>query len=100
MALFASWALVSGWPFGLFEVFLFFMLLCVGLLTPVTITLALRAVTENRGMAAALLGASPFLFGGIVAPLTGIGNIIYSTVWSIMICSFICLLLWSVSRSR
>lgn len=90
-------ALLLAWPFGWFEVFLFLMLICVGLLTPATITLALSSVKENRGMAAALLGAVPFLIGGIVAPLTGLGDIIRSTALSIVTCSFVCLCLWGLS---
>lgn len=91
-------ALLLALPFVLFEVFLFAMLVCVGLLTPATITLALRSVKENRGMAAALLGAVPFLLGGIVAPLTGLGNIVRSTALSIVVCALVCLCLWEISR--
>lgn len=97
MAVLSSLALLFGWPFAVFEVFIFLMLFCIGLLTPATITLALRTITENRGMAAALLGAVPFLLGGIVAPLTGLGNIILSTSISITVCAFFCLFLWTVS---
>ncbi len=97
MASLVSLALLLAWPFGLFEGCLFLMLFCVGLITPVTITLALRSVQENRGMAAALLGAVPFLLGGIVAPLTGLGDIVRSTVLCIMVCSFVCMCLWVIS---
>lgn len=98
MAVLASIALLAGWPFWLFEVSLFPMLFCVGAITPVAITLALRSVTEHRGMAAALLGAVPFLLGGIVAPLTGIGNMLRSTTLLITLCAAICVGLWGVSR--
>lgn len=97
MAVLSSLALLLAWPFVLFEVFIFLMLFCVGLLTPATITLALRTITENRGMATALLGAAPFLLGGIVAPLTGLGSIILSTSLSITVCAFVCLCLWAES---
>ena len=93
MAVFSSLALLLEGLFALFEVFIFLMLFCVGLLTPATITLALRTITENRGMAAALLGAVPFLIGGIVAPFTGLGNIIHSTALSITVCALVCLCL-------
>ncbi|MCM1372378.1 MAG: hypothetical protein NC113_07000 [Bacteroides sp.] len=63
MAVLSLSALLLAWPFAMFEVFIFLMLFCVGLLTPATITLALCTITENRGMAAALLGAVPFLLG-------------------------------------
>lgn len=93
-----SWALLRGWPFPLFEAMLFPMLFCVGLLTPVAITRALRVVTEHRGMAAALLGAVPFFLGGIVAPLTGIGDMLRSMSLLILLCSAVCAALWIVSR--
>lgn len=93
MAVFSSLALLLEGSFALFEVFIFLMLFCIGLLTPATITLALRSITENRGMAAALLGAVPFLIGGIVAPLTGLGNILRSTALGITVCALVCLCL-------
>lgn len=97
-SLLASAALYSGWAFALFEILLFSMLFCVGMLTPVAITRALDTVTENRGAATALLGAVPFLLGGIAAPLTGIGDMIRSTTLLLAACSVICLLLWLLSR--
>ncbi|MDE5947626.1 MAG: Bcr/CflA family drug resistance efflux transporter, partial [Prevotella sp.] len=97
MAILVGCALFLAWPFSVFEVFLFLMLFCVGMLTPATVTIALRSVKENRGMASALLGAVPFLLGGMVAPLTGIGNIVHSTSLSILACAFICICLWGIS---
>lgn len=99
-AVLALWGLLLllAWPFALFEVFLFLMLFCVGMVTPAAITLALRSVKENRGMAAALLGAVPFLLGGIVAPLTGIGQMLFSTTLVIMVCSAICVCLWILAH--
>lgn len=99
MAVLTSLSLLRAWPFLMFEAALFLMLFCVGTLTPVTITLALRSVVENRGMSASLLGAVPFFLGGIVAPLTGIGNMIFSMTLIIVICSAVCVSLWAVSRS-
>lgn len=97
MAILVGCALFLAWPFSVFEVFLFLMLFCVGMLTPATVTIALRSVKENRGMASALLGSVPFLLGGMVAPLTGIGNIVHSTSLSILACAFICICLWGIS---
>ena len=74
------------------------MLFCVGMITPVGITLALNSVTEHRGSASALLGALPFLLGGIVAPLTGLGDMIRSMTTLVLICSAICLGLYLYSR--
>lgn len=91
-ALCTSASLWWSWPFALFEVPLFLLLFCVGVLTPVAITLALQTVGEHRGMASALLGATPFLLGGLVAPLTGIGNLLHSTVFVLLACSLLCTL--------
>ena len=93
-----SVALWLEWPFVLFELVLVPMLFCVGMITPVGITLALNSVTEHRGIASALLGALPFLFGGIVAPLTGLGDMIRSMTTLVLLCSVICLGLYLCSR--
>ena len=95
---FAGNALWLEWPFVLFELVLVPMLFCVGMITPVGITLALNSVTEHRGIASALLGALPFLFGGIVAPLTGLGDMIRSMTTLVLLCSVICLGLYLCSR--
>ncbi len=84
--------------FLMFEVVLVAMLFCVGMITPVGITLALNAVREHRGIASALLGAVPFLLGGIVAPLTGIGDMICSMTLLVLLCAAICGVLYWYSR--
>lgn len=96
-SLFASSALLRGWPFPIFEAILFLMLFSIGMLTPVAITRALNSVNENKGMASALLGAMPFLLGGIVAPLSGIGNMVRSMSLLIVSCSVICTILYLIS---
>ena len=93
-----SMALWLEWPFVIFEAALVAMLVCVGMITPVGITLALASVREHRGIASALLGSLPFLLGGIVAPLTGLGNIIHSMVFCVLVCTSVCVCLWAVSR--
>ncbi len=96
-----SAALLQGWPFFLFEMVMFLMLFCVGILTPVAITLALNSVSENKGVASAMVGSAPFFLGGIVAPLTGIGgigNMIYTLPLIIMLCALICMGFYWVSR--
>lgn len=82
-----SLALWAGWPFPVFEAFLFLMLFGVGVVTPVAVTLSLRSVTAHRGMASALLGAVPFLLGGIVAPLTGLGDMLRSMSLLVTLCA-------------
>lgn len=75
-----SIALWLGWPFPVFEAMLFLMIFFCGILIPVGNALALESEEGKKGVAAALLGAVAFLFGGLVAPLVGIGNLIHSTI--------------------
>lgn len=96
--LLASLALWLDWPFALFETVLVVMLFCVGMITPIGITLAMNSVKEHRGIASALLGALPFLLGGIVAPLTGLGDMIRSMTTLVVACSIVCLCLYLISR--
>ena len=42
-------------------------------------TLAMECERENAGMASALLGTAGFAVGGIMSPLVGLGNILFST---------------------
>lgn len=70
----------------LVEVVLFFFLIFLGLILPSSTTLALDRERENSGNASALLGFLMFLFGGVLSPLTGLGNMLYSTSILIVIC--------------
>jgi len=51
-----------------------------------------------QAIASALLGALPFLLGGIVAPLTGLGDMIRSMTALVLLCSAVCLGLYLYSR--
>jgi hypothetical protein len=51
---------------------LFLTLLCGGTIFPVSTNLALDMEKRYKGTASAVLGASTFLVGGIVMPLSGI----------------------------
>lgn len=70
----------------LVEVVLFFFLIFLGLILPSSTTLALNMERENSGNASALLGFLMFLFGGVLSPLTGLGNMLYSTSIIIIVC--------------
>lgn len=70
----------------LVEVVLFFFLIFLGLILPSSTTLALDMERENSGNASALLGFLMFLFGGVLSPLTGLGNMLYSTSIIIIVC--------------
>lgn len=70
----------------LVEGVLFFFLFFLGLILPSSTTLALDLERENSGNASALLGFLMFLFGGVLSPLTGLGNMLYSTSIIIIVC--------------
>lgn len=100
MCLLTSVALLEGWAFPIFEGLLFLMILCCGILIPVGNMQALEAEPDNKGIAAALAGALAFLFGGMAAPLVGIGNLIHSTLILFMVCAFMSLLSYLYARKK
>ena len=65
---------------------LIFILAFLGLILPGSTTLALDMERKNSGNASALLGFLMFVFGGLLSPLTGIGNMLYSTGIIIVAC--------------
>lgn len=73
--------------FWILESLLFVFLFFLGLILPSSTTLALNMERNNSGTASALLGFLMFLFGGILSPLTGIGNMLYTTSGIIITCS-------------
>lgn len=70
-----------------YEVLTFVMLVFVGYIFTAATTLAMDEGREYTGAASAIFGATGFLFGGIVSPLVGIGNIMSTTLTIIAICS-------------
>ena len=62
-----------------FESLLFILLFMMGLTFTASTTLAMACAREQAGTASALLGAAGFLFGSIVSPLVGMGDIMFST---------------------
>jgi DHA1 family bicyclomycin/chloramphenicol resistance-like MFS transporter len=53
---------------------LFIVVSCVGIVSTAGFSLAMQNYGQSAGSAAALLGLLSFIFGGIVAPLVGIGG--------------------------
>jgi len=89
-----------GFGFWAYEIFMFIMLFCVGMVFTSATTLAMTEGRAMIGWASALVGATGFLFGGIVTPLVGIGEIQLSTYCVMGVCSFISMLFsYSVSKS-
>lgn len=77
--------------FVVYEVLTFMMLVCIGYLLTSSTTLAMDEGRSVVGTASAAFGASGFLFGGIVSPIVGMGNIMTTTVSTILLCAVCCL---------
>lgn len=65
--------------FWIYEIAVFCMYLFVGAMCTASTTLAMEAERENAGMASALFGTIGYVAGGIVSPLVGIGDILFTT---------------------
>ena len=97
--LFSSVLYVGG-SIIIVECCLFLLMVALGLILPTTSSLGLNLEPENSGSASAILGFVPFLMGSIVSPLVGIGNILYSTGISVVVCSTLTLLfIWLATRN-
>lgn len=82
-----------GFGFWGYEVLVFAMLFSVGMVFTAATTLAMTEGKAMIGWASAIVGASGFLFGGLVTPLVGIGDIQASTYTVMAVCSSVALLL-------
>lgn len=86
MSLVVGAFLSAGSAFLVMEAALFILLFFLGMILPSSTALALNMERHNSGMASALLGFLMFLFGGILSPLTGMGNMLYTTSGIIVAC--------------
>lgn len=91
--------LIGGGLWG-YEIFVFLTLFCVGILFPSTTTMAMTEGKEAIGWASAIVGATGFLFGGVVTPLVGMGDIQLSTYIALIACSLVTVILSTVGRRR
>ena len=89
--------LPSFWPY---ELLTFIMLVSVGFILTSATTLAMDEGRSMVGTASAIFGASGFLFGGIVSPLVGIGNIYTTTLLLICICALFSLSFATIAFRR
>lgn len=71
-----------------YEIFTFLMLVSIGFILTSATTLAMDEGRQMAGTASAVFGASGFLFGGIVSPLVGLGNVVTTTMTLLIVCSF------------
>lgn len=86
--------------FVAYEVLTFAMLVCVGHVFTSGTTLAMNEGKTAVGAASAIFGAMGFLFGGLVSPLVGIGNIMLTTIVIIIFCSAMSLVFARISTLR
>ena len=86
--------------FATYEVLTFGLLVSVGYIFTSATTLAMDEGRAFVGAASAIFGATGFLFGGIVSPLVGMGNIMSTTLAIIAVCSFAALAFAVVARRR
>lgn len=82
-----------------FESLILPMLFFSGLVFTSANTLAMTEGHVDAGSASALLGLGGYLFGCIVSPLAGLGNILISSAICLTVCALICLYFaWQSSR--
>lgn len=100
MCLGVGMLLVTGAGVAMVEGALIVLLFCLGMILPTSTTLALELERSNSGSASAVLGFMPFLFGGVVSPLAGLGDMLVSTAFIIAVCGVCTLLFAAASCGR
>lgn len=75
--------------FVLFEVLIVPMLFFSGIIFSAANTLAMSAGHADAGSASAILGLGGYVFGFIVSPLVGLGDILISTTVAMSVCALI-----------
>lgn len=83
-----------------YEIFTFLLLVSVGVILPSSTTMAMDEGREMAGTASAIFGASGFLFGSIVTPLVGLGNIMTTTFILLIGCSLLALFFILLAKKR
>ena len=74
-----AWFLWHDCSFLTYELLLLAMLFCLGMIFTASNTLAMNEGRQEAGVASAILGVGGYLFGAVVSPLVGHGNIMHST---------------------
>ncbi|MDD0824044.1 multidrug effflux MFS transporter [Mannheimia sp. AT1] len=82
----AHWLLV--------EIGFFATLLMVGIPLPALSSLAMDSERRYSGAASAILGCLPFLLGGVISPLVGIGNIFIATSLAMAACAVLAIVVY------
>ncbi|MCM1521552.1 MAG: multidrug effflux MFS transporter [Muribaculaceae bacterium] len=76
-----SMALLCFDSFLLYELLLLPMLFCLGMIFTAGNTLAMNEGRDHAGDASAVLGLGGYVFGAVVSPLVGLGDIMHSTAY-------------------
>lgn len=76
-----SMALLAFNSFWMYELLMLPVLFCLGMIFTVGNTLAMNEGRTEAGDASAVLGVGGYVFGAIVAPLVGLGNVMHSTAY-------------------
>lgn len=92
---FALFAIHNVW---VYEVLLHPMLFGMGMIFTVGNTLAMNEGRSNAGAASAIVGVGGYVFGSIVAPLVGLGDIRHSTAIVFVVMALLTLVCASGSR--
>ncbi len=95
-----SLTLIYSESIYLAEMALFLLLFFLGMILPTSTTIALDMERQNSGIASALLGFLMFVFGGVLSPVTGLGNMIYTTSLVIVICSMVTLYCYMMASRK
>lgn len=93
-------AIMYIWPhvFLAFELMLLPMLFCLGMIFTVGNTLAMNEGRAMAGDASALLGIVGYIFGAVVSPLVGQGNILHATAIALVSLSVVVLVFAILSK--
>ncbi len=84
--------------FWVYELLNLPMLFCLGMLFTVGNTLAMNEGRNCAGDASAFIGLAGYVFGAVVSPIVGLGNILHSTGIAIMALSLLVLLFAHMSK--
>ena len=82
----------------IYEVLNCMMLFCLGMMFTTANTLAMNEGRQYAGDASALIGLAGYIFGAIVSPLVGMGDILHSTAIVIVILAGLTLLFTFLSN--
>lgn len=77
--------------FWIYEAFLWLAITGCGFIFPSATTLAMNAGRKAIGASSAIVGAAGYITGGLVSPLTGIGNMLQTSAFIMLCCGAVCL---------